>query len=244
MLRRMIVPVVAFALMGSLTFAASAAIVSRNGDFETGDLSSWELYTMSTGTIGVPAVELFDVDCDSTPGLAVKLKAGQAVMDDGGCGPDPVCRNSNPDLFEGGGLRQQFEIGRGGATVSISANVATMNPWVPNHTGGLFELLVSGAVADAILVGRMEPAETVRGTLFTEMFLLEGTYDVAIQVTRPWGAGTNTPTQYIDDVIVDVAAGMTKWEMLRQRENPGKGIEFAPGLQTPATANASSQKSR
>jgi hypothetical protein len=209
---------------------AGAASVLVNGDFETGDLSGWGVFTTDNGYIGIPAVVAFDVTGDGAPSLAVRLTAGERIFEPG-CefptgGFDPVCRHANPDFFEGGGVGQTMDVSRD-TVVTVSADVAASN--VSTYylaTSGKFELVVNGTVVDTAFKTSMAPGEVFRDVLSGEVTLAAGPNTVAVRVTSPWGAPPDL-RQYIDNVVV---SPLSRGEVLQGRGVPGNGVDRAPGL--------------
>ncbi len=207
-LKRLSVPFLTLTILGLFALSASAATGPTNGDFETGDLSGWEVFTTSNGTGSSPVVEQIDIANVGVTTNAVKLNVGQVVPDGGGCGTDAACRNANFAIFAGAGVRQSFDVGAGGEVVGVSANVAASAPAsFDAQTGGLFELLVDDAVVDQVLFTSITSGTTRGDSLAANVPLSEGTHTVAVRVSRPWGTlgmDSSSPNQYIDEVFVGV----------------------------------------
>lgn len=205
-LKRIGVPFVALTMLGLFALVASAATGPSNGDFESGDLNGWEVFTTANGTGSSPVVDQIDIANLGVMTNAVKLSVGQVTPDDGGCGADAACRNASFGIFAGAGVRQSFEIDAGGETLVVSANVAAAAPQSNDvQTGGLFELLVDDVVIDQVLFTGIAAGTTLGDSLAASVAMTEGTHTVAVRVTRPWetlGMGSASPNQYIDEVFV------------------------------------------
>lgn len=88
-------------LTGGVLYAESQTSLV-NGDFETGDLSGWTVFTTGNGTVGGPAypkVVPFDTDNDGTASNSAQFLVGQVIFD--------------PDEPEGGGIYQVVSLAAG-----------------------------------------------------------------------------------------------------------------------------------
>ncbi len=209
-LKRLSLPFIALTVLSVFALSASAANATTNSDFETGDLTGWEVYTTPNGTGSSPVVDLVDITGLGVITNAVKLSVGQVVDNDGGCGSDADCRNGVPEIFEGAGVRQSFTVTNDGDVAAVSASVAVMTPaGADAETGGFFELLIDGDVVDSALFEAVAGGSTVGLTLESNVTLSAGTHEVAVQATRPWttlGMNSTSPNQFIDEIVVDVTA--------------------------------------
>jgi hypothetical protein len=164
-----------------LTGRAQAGII--NGDFQTGSLSPWTTYTLPGGTIGTPAVSIFETVLGAES-LSAVLEAGQIF---GWPGPG------------GGGIQQVFS--HGGGDLVLSADVAVAygsESWRP---GVRFELILNGVSVDVLALGLPEPSEAVlRGVLSASVAdVAAGDVEIRIEVTRATFGGD--VRDYIDNVV-------------------------------------------
>lgn len=205
-LKRIGVPLVAITMLGLFALIASAASGPTNGDFETGDLGGWEVFTTPNGTGSSPVVEQMDIVGLGVMTNAVKLSVGQVTPNDGGCSSDADCRNTDFSIFEGAGVRQSFDIDAGGEFVNVSASVAASAPISADaQTGGLFELMVDDVVVDRILFTGITSGSTSGDSLTADVSLPAGSHTVSVLVRRPWttsGLGSLSPSQFIDEIFV------------------------------------------
>ncbi len=148
-----------------------------NGDFETGNLTGWNTFTTTNGTIGTPSVAPFDVTgAGSSP--AARLDPGVELP-------------ARPGLNDGGGLSQSFTVAGGDYT--FSADVAAYFDGVAGSTnddGGTFALLLDDVVLRSIAFGPIDGQQTLRGTLSSVVTGLSGgTHELKLLVTRSRPAG-------------------------------------------------------
>jgi hypothetical protein len=205
-----------------------------NGDFETGNLSPWTTFTTGNGTLGFATVVSFDVDGNGVASRAAQFNAGELRFEQApGC--DNGCRNTRPELFEGGGIRQAFWSDQA-VLVRVSADVAVRTGPVGNFSGGRFELLVNGSVVAMEMVEGIPPNTTERRHLSADVTLAAGNNDLAVRVTRPFTVPPNPPLQYIDDIVIEP---LSKGALLSGKGVPGKGLASAPGLQEPFNPKSS-----
>jgi len=143
-----------------------------NGDFETGDLTGWTLFTTFNGTIGsdsLPHVVSFDTNNDGLATESARFRVGKVVS---GVGDG-----------EGGGLFQQVELSSGDLT--IEADIASFNISGANGSGGYFELLLDGVVVDVHDFGFIERDTTEYSMLSSLSAITAGTHEIRIRMTRP-----------------------------------------------------------
>lgn len=184
-------------LTSFLAFFGSARASLVNGDFETGNLSGWSLFTTSNGTMGpspLAQVTLFDVDGDSVLSHAASMSVGYATAP---CSSPGV---SCPQPTEGGGLRQNVYFT--GGLFSLSAQVAVQNTFLYggyNLDGGLFSFILDGTTLDTFSVGRIKAGSTQRGLLSYSGFIGEGFHTLDLLVTRNY-ASSQSLFQYVDNV--------------------------------------------
>jgi len=171
----------------SAVFAASEGSQDLvvNGDFETGDLTGWTVFTTPNGVAWNAGVESFDTT-GSGASNAARFSVGQAsyVADD----------------WQGGGIYQEITAPAGPWEIS-SVAIAAWDGIGGNAQAGLFELLVDGTVVDSHDFGPIGE-ETLRDTLSaTGIFATSGSHEIRIRITRPYTIDmVTTPYQYVDNV--------------------------------------------
>jgi hypothetical protein len=191
-------------ILGTMLALPAGALPLVNGDFETGDLTGWTLFTTSFngahGSVG-DGVTPFDTNEDTVASNAAQFNVGQ----------------KSPALdYEGGGIYQDLTLGAG--FLYISADIATFKeptPGVPpgsdDNEGGLFELLVNDVVQDSYDFGLVLANETHSAELLLAglEIVTPGDYRIAFQITRPFKTDlfqdpviSPTPRQYVDDINV------------------------------------------
>ena len=185
-----------------LTIPGAFANLISNGDFQTGDFTSWTQYTTGNGTIGgngsfgLPAVVSYDTT-GAGASLAAKLNVGAI---------NACC---NP---EGGGIRQNFNA-PGTGTYSFFAAIASENDanGLINGDPGTFSFLVDGVlIGSQQLFGFSTAHEIVRGTLSVTTSVSAGNHTLSVQVLRSAGAlGPSTPTQFLDNINVTQVSAAT-----------------------------------
>ena len=165
-----------------------------NGDFETGDLTGWTVFTTANGTLGAgyPQVILFDTNGDGTETYSAKFQAG---------------RSSNGGRHEGGGIFQDINLSAGEYTVSANAIAADAGTLFGNGSAGRFELLVDGVVVAKHNFGAINPGKTLRADLTGFVTVAEGTHEIRFRITRPYTQNAITPTQFIDNVEIVYEGG-------------------------------------
>jgi hypothetical protein len=175
--------------------ATADSIVLSNGDFQTGTLAGWTVFTTSAGTngSGLPDVSLFD-----TTGTGASLAAH---FDVGGA--------AFPAGPQGGGLRQSVVVPATGL-YSIAADIASRDDASGQINGdaGTFMLLVDGgAVSSRALGGFTSPFEVLRGSLIGSTLLSSGVHTLTIEITRAFlSSGVHTPDEFVDNVSIQAAS--------------------------------------
>jgi len=180
------------ALLATILLLGWAGRASANvaviGDFETGDLSGWSVFTTTHGWLGngYPDVVLFDTTGDSTLSFAAAFSVGQTVWQ---TGP------------QGGGIFQSVGLLSGDLT--ITADIAASNNIPHNNVqAGLFELLFDGVVVDSSDLGWIVPNSVGNDSLSATLSGVSADFhEVRFRMTRPFLTFTN-PRQYIDNVVL------------------------------------------
>ena len=183
-------------LLPSLLLASAASATPVNGDFETGDLTGWQTFATSFGTLGsgFPRVEQFDTDNDGVSTFAAALNVG---------------RIRGPGSAEGGGIAQEVALRSGDLQLSVaiaSRSGVPVDNGLSNGSGGLLELLFDGVTVDSYDFGEILHAHTEYARLEAALTVGAGNHALAIRATRPYTSSNDTPIQYIDDVVLTGSA--------------------------------------
>jgi hypothetical protein len=186
--------------VAAMTFAANPAHAASlvNGNFETGDLTGWTVFTTTNGTNGtnvlnftsLPTVTLFNTTGSGASNSA-QFEVGQ-VSGAGGAIP------------AGGGITQNVTLASG--NVNLAVDVAAFSSG-NNGSGGIFALLFDGATLNTFDTADISFNTTERSTLTASTTVSAGLHSIGIQMTRPYGSGTgNTPYQYVDNFAISGTA--------------------------------------
>lgn len=176
-------------IMSILVFVEASAGATTNlltnGDFETGDLTGWTVFTTANGTNGVamPDIVLFDTCTAGVENYSVKFNVGTTVLHQPG----------------GGGILQNVYL-PGGTYMLQSCTAVLDDRGSSNIDGGLFELLFDGMVVDSYDYGEVELGTTYRSLLSNLGMVTAGMHEVAVRITRTHESMDITPWQYLDDV--------------------------------------------
>lgn len=175
---------------------AQAGNILLNGDFQTGDLTSWTPFTTSSN--GTNGASLPDVVSFNTTGSG----ATDAAQFD-------VGEISYTGLPEGGGLTQTFTLGSGGSYM-VFANIASTSGFF-NADAGTFSILIDGSLVVSDDLGQIATAGDVDlGTLDGSVSLTSGVHTFEILITRDYdSAGAATPSEYIDNVSLSASGSST-----------------------------------
>ncbi len=177
---------------------ASNAATLTNGDFETGDLTGWTVFTSNNGALGgagFPLVLVLDIKGDGVVSKSAAFKVGQRVF----AGLD-----STP---EGGGMYQTVTLNAGSVTLTADIAVTySSSRHARNLSGGLFELMLDDKVLDSHDVGAIGAGTTERSHLSGSASVPAGTHAIRLRITRPAvvKVGTPAPVQFIDNIGLTV----------------------------------------
>lgn len=170
-----------------------------NGDFETGDLTGWTLFTTpngnlaSSGVPGSPGVVSFDTDGDSTATSSAVFSVGRAS----GISPE-----------EGGGIFQSFNVAAPGL-YSVSIDLAvTFNDaaGASNANSGTFSLQIDGAEVDSSPAMSIVSGAEIRDVMTAVVPLTAGLHEFRVLITRPFVSNTIDLAQYLDNASVSAVA--------------------------------------
>ena len=163
-----------------------------NGNFGTGDLTGWTVFTTPDGTNGVDPVTgapLPDVVSFNTTGSGATNSAHFNV-------------GSDNFTEAGGGLSQTLTLGAGIYTVT-GAFASENDPDGQNNTdAGTFSVLVDGVVVQSFDLGAfVSPHDVIRGTWGVSVDLGAGSHTFSFEITRRFITdGALTPQQYLTNL--------------------------------------------
>ncbi len=150
-----------------LLLSTTSKAMLVNGDFETGDLSGWTPYhTSINGTIGTPAVVLFDTNKNGSTSNAARFNVGR-VSGFGG--------------NQGGGIKQSVSL-EAGQYIFGALIAAVASQTVGNNDGGLFKMLLNGSQIDSHDFGFISTANVKSSLLQSTETLTAGVYELGIKM--------------------------------------------------------------
>ncbi len=168
--------------LGFLSTESRANLIT-NGDFATGDLTGWTVFTTANGSngSGLPTVTSFDVTGGGAQN-AGKFEVGEVNF---------------TGAEEGGGLSQTVSLGAG--LVSFSVNIAATGDGThTNSEGGVFSVLLDGVTEATFDAGQITANQIIRDTLSFTDSVAAGAHTFELLVTRPFiTAPNNTPFEYL-----------------------------------------------
>ena len=166
----------------------------QNGDFESGDLSGWTVFTTLNGTLGdpnFPRIEAFDTTGNGEASNSLVIKVGQEEY------------QSRRAQYAGGGIWTTVRTGMGNVVVTADVASTYSSPKDRrNLSGGMFELLFDGKILAEYDMGPIENGATKRFTLKGGSFVLDGTHEIRLQVRRPFTSlpHDHAPRQFVDNI--------------------------------------------
>jgi hypothetical protein len=176
-------------LLCSTIVAPAKADLILNGDFATGTLDGWTVFTTANGTngSGLPDVVPFNTTGFGTSNSA-HFNVGDAIFD---------------GTQQGGGIFQTVNVPVAGFydfSAAIASNLASGAP--PNFAGGVFSVLINGTLEASVDLGPISTGQTLRDMLSGSVSLTPGNYDFEIEITRPFATSGNAgqPNQYVTDI--------------------------------------------
>lgn len=193
----------------SVQAAKSMDVVATiyNGNFETGDLSGWSLFTTSNG-VAFTYVVPFDTNGDGVSSYSARFGVGQLVY-------------QGDDFPEGGGIYQGVHLVKG--DLNITADIASNFPYnFCNFSGGEFQLIVDGVVVDTHDFDLICNNETKRSTLNANVSIdTVGAHEIRFVVLRP--AGLSGVVNYLDNVVISGSATLNRIDL---------DLDIMPGSET------------
>jgi hypothetical protein len=165
----------------------------QNGSFSTGDFTDWTVFSTANGSLGVrplPRITSFDVS-GTGPTIAAEFQVGQTA-------PNPT----GPPA--GGGIKQAVTIPDAGV-YRFSADIAALSLRV-NADAGNASVLVDGITEDTVNFGSIlsNPPfmPLLRDTLTFTTFLIAGTHEIEILITRSLQNSMLSPDQFITNITL------------------------------------------
>jgi hypothetical protein len=188
-------------LLATVCFLSTAALADTvtNGNFQTGDLSGWTVFTTANGTngTGLPDVVSFNTTGGGASDAA-HFDVGQSSFVAGS--------------EEGGGLSQTVDAGAGGL-YTLTEDFASQNDpdGGTNGDAGTFSILIDGTtVASESLGGFSTPLQILMGDFNTTVDLTPGSHTVETLITRGFTSnGDDTPDEYIDNISLTSGVSTT-----------------------------------
>jgi hypothetical protein len=169
---------------------AKATSVLTNGDFQTGDLTSWAPFVTANGSNGpsLPNVVSFNTT-GSGASLAAHFNVGEVNL---------------THLPEGGGLSQTFILGTPGV-YSFFANIGSQddaNGININGDAGTYSILIDGTTLASDFLGSFNTVnQIILGTLSGSVSLSAGPHTFEVLITRDFTGGTSgSPDEYVDNI--------------------------------------------
>jgi PEP-CTERM motif len=173
--------------IGYLLCRPALADTITNGNFETGSLAGWTVFTTSNGSdgAGLPSVTPFTTATSGTSDAA-HFNVGEVNFD---------------FTQQGGGLSQTIIAPVSGA-YTLTEEFASQDNVGKNVDAGTFSILIDGVTVASDDLGSFAMAgQLLRGS-FNETFnLTAGSHVFETEISRQFlSTGPNTPDEYIDNV--------------------------------------------
>ncbi|MEG3440113.1 hypothetical protein V0288_23490 [Pannus brasiliensis CCIBt3594] len=156
----------------------AGAVDLINGDFATGDLTGWTVFTTPVGNNGpgLPDVVPFDTTIGTTSNSA-RFQVGSG----------------------GGGILQDVTLF--GGLLNISVDVAAQG-LATNSDGGTFALLLNNTVVDSFVSGTILTGGVKRDTLTASVPVGAGVNSIGLQITRLFSNSADSPLQYATNFAI------------------------------------------
>ncbi len=172
----------------------------KNSDFESGNLSGWTVFETVNGTLGgggYPHCVDFDITGDGYVSKSVEFKVGQRQYQGGA-----------PSLAGGGIFRRlHLEQGSLSVTADIASSYSSLNDR-RNLAGGLFEILLDGAVIASHDFGPIPNNTTQRTKMEGFAYVSVGMHELRIRIRRPFRSlpQDQAPKQYLDNIQLKLSS--------------------------------------
>lgn len=177
------------AVVGLIVRPAAADVIT-NGNFQTGTLAGWTVFTTSsngTNGAGLPDVVSFNTT-GSGSSDAAHFDVGEVIYD------------LTP---QGGGLTQTISISAAGLYMLTEDFASQNSTGETNGDGGTFSILIDGTTVATDAFGDIGAHTTLMGSFDELVSLSAGTHTIETEITRVFqsaAVGDNTPDQYIDNI--------------------------------------------
>ena len=213
--------------LGAISTSSAKAVGLINGDFQTGDLTGWTVFTTNNGTNGSIFTRIYDIpQCSVKPLLCYGDRplpdvTSFDVTDNGvsesvrfNVGSNYINVDANGNLIgRGGGIIQEVTLSDGVLNISVdvaaSTSVFSASNTSNNFSAGVFSLLVNGIVVSTYDPGSILNQQTLRSTLTASTNVNAGNNSIGIQITRPFSYNAAipvTPFQFVDNFTISGSA--------------------------------------
>lgn len=180
------------ALPSTTGFAANLVV---NGNFDTGTLAGWTVFTTANGTTGagLPNVVSFNTSGGGASNAA-HFDVGTNVL----------------TSQQGGGLSQTFMAPTAG-TYNLSEDFASQDDanGLVNSDAGTFSLLIDGVTVATDSFGAFATAQQIlMGSFSVSVNLTAGPHTLETEITRVFNTGGSaTPDEYVDNISLTSPGG-------------------------------------
>jgi hypothetical protein len=185
--RRLLSVVVGLFAVGYLLGVPARADTITNGNFETGTLAGWAVFTTSNGRngVGLPDVVPFNTAADGVSDAA-HFNVGEASFD---------------FTQQGGGLFQTITAPVSGL-YTLTEDFASQDNLGINVDAGTFSILIDGTTVAMDSLGTFSSeGQILRGSFDETVGLTAGSHVINAEISRRFlSTGPNTPDEYVDNI--------------------------------------------